>query len=121
MKIALLTGVCGGIGYSTAKKLLDSGMAVLGMDVLKEMPRALSGEFTYMCGDLSKKEDITKASVRTAFFDTVAAMLSALAIMPAVFAFGIAPKSGPPLMFITIPGIFDRMPMGRLFAVLFFL
>ncbi len=57
MKIALLTGVCGGIGYSTAKKLLDSGMTVLGMDVLKEMPRALSGEFTYMCGDLSKKED----------------------------------------------------------------
>lgn len=70
---------------------------------------------------LSKKEDITKASVRTAFFDTVAAMLSALAIMPAVFAFGIEPKSGPPLMFITIPGIFDQMPMGRLFAVLFFL
>lgn len=70
---------------------------------------------------LSKKEDIPKASVRTAFFDTVAAMLSALAIMPAVFAFGIEPKSGPPLMFITIPGIFDRMPMGRLFAVLFFL
>lgn len=70
---------------------------------------------------LSKKEDITKASVRTAFFDTVAAMLSALAIMPAVFAFGIEPNSGPPLMFITIPGIFDQMPMGRLFAILFFL
>lgn len=70
---------------------------------------------------LSKKEDIAKASVRTAFFDTVAAMLSALAIMPAVFAFGIEPSSGPPLMFITIPGVFEQMPMGRVFAVLFFL
>lgn len=70
---------------------------------------------------LSKKEDITKASARTAFFDTVAAMLSALAIMPAVFAFGIEPSSGPPLMFITIPGVFEQMPMGRFFAVLFFL
>lgn len=70
---------------------------------------------------LSKKEDITKASVRTAFFDTIAAMLAALAIMPAVFAFGIEPSSGPPLMFITIPGVFEQMPMGRFFAVLFFL
>lgn len=47
---------------------------------------------------LSKKEDIPKASLQTAFFDTIAAMLSALAIMPAVFAFGIQPSSGPSLM-----------------------
>ena len=70
---------------------------------------------------LSKSEDIPKASIRTAFFDTMAAMLSALVIMPAVFAFGIKPNAGPPLMFITLPNIFKQMPMGRLFAVLFFL
>ena len=69
---------------------------------------------------LSKDEDIPKASVRTAIFDTIAAMLAALAIMPAVFAFGIEPNSGPPLMFITLPNIFKQMPMGQLFAVLFF-
>lgn len=70
---------------------------------------------------LGKSEDIPKASIRTAFFDTVAAMMAALAIMPAVFAFGIEPNAGPPLMFITLPNIFRQMPMGRLFAVLFFL
>lgn len=48
-------------------------------------------------------------------------MLAALAIMPAVFAFGIEPSAGPSLMFITIPNIFKQMPMGRLFAVIFFL
>ena len=69
---------------------------------------------------LSKDEDIPKASVRTAIFDTIAAMLAALAIMPAVFAFGIEPNSGPPLMFITLPNIFKQMPMGQLCAVLFF-
>ena len=69
---------------------------------------------------LAKSEDIPKASVRTAVFDTIAAMLAALAIMPAVFAFGIEPSSGPPLMFITLPGIFKQMPFGRVFAVLFF-
>ena len=45
MKIALVTGVAGGIGLATAKKLLDSGIAVIGMDIVKDPP-ALSGEFT---------------------------------------------------------------------------
>ena len=69
---------------------------------------------------LSRKENIVSSSMRTAFFDTVAAMLAALAIMPAVFAFGIEPTSGPPLMFITIPAIFEQMPAGRWFSVIFF-
>lgn len=58
---------------------------------------------------------------QTAVFDTIAAMLSALAIMPAVFAFGKDPQSGPPLLFITVPDIFRQMPFGRLFAVFFFI
>lgn len=70
---------------------------------------------------LNKSEDIPKASIRTAFFDTIAATLAALAIMPAVFAFGIEPNAGPPLMFITLPNVFKQMPMGQLFAILFFL
>lgn len=70
---------------------------------------------------LNKNADIVGASMRTAFFDTIAALLSALAIMPAVFAFGIEPGSGPSLMFITIPRIFAQMPMGQLFSAIFFL
>lgn len=70
---------------------------------------------------LNKKEDIVGSSLRTALFDTVAALLAALAIMPAVFAFGIEPGAGPSLMFITIPKIFAQMPMGRLFAIIFFM
>ena len=69
---------------------------------------------------LDKGTDIPKASLRTAFFDTIAAMLAALAIMPAVFAFGLDPAKGPPLMFITLPVVFQQMPMGRLFAIFFF-
>lgn len=55
MKIALVTGVAGGIGYATAEKLLAEGVGVVGMDVLDEMPRLPSGEFTYFKGDLSDK------------------------------------------------------------------
>ena len=65
--------------------------------------------------------DITKASMQTAIFDTIAAMLAALAIMPAVFSFGIDPVSGPSLMFLTLPEVFKQMPLGNFFALFFFI
>lgn len=65
--------------------------------------------------------DIPKASMQTAVFDTIAAMLAALAIMPAVFSFGIDPVSGPSLMFLTLPEVFKQMPLGNLFALFFFI
>lgn len=64
--------------------------------------------------------DIPKASMQTAIFDTIAAMLAALAIMPAVFSFGIDPVSGPSLMFLTLPEVFKQMPLGNFFALFFF-
>ena len=70
---------------------------------------------------LAKNADIPKASLRTAFFDTVAAMLSGLAIMPAVFSFGIGADRGPSLIFLTLPAVFQQMPFGQFFAVFFFI
>lgn len=65
--------------------------------------------------------DIPKASMQTAIFDTIAAMLAALAIMPAVFSFGIDLVSGPSLMFLTLPEVFKQMPLGNFFALFFFI
>ena len=70
---------------------------------------------------LKKDADIPGASLRTAFFDTLAAMLSAVAIIPAVFAYGLDVARGPSLMFLTLPAVFQQMPMGQLFDVFFFL
>ena len=70
---------------------------------------------------LKKDEDIMGSSLQTAFFDTIAALLAGLAIMPAVFAFGIEPDKGPSLIFLTLPEIFGQMPMGALFSAIFFL
>lgn len=55
-KTAIVTGVAGGIGRAVAEKLLAGGVAVVGMDILPEMPRPLSGDFTYISGDLSRAE-----------------------------------------------------------------
>lgn len=70
---------------------------------------------------LDKKENILHAAGMTAMLDTCAALIAGFAIIPAVFAFGLDPQAGPPLMFHTLPRVFQQMPAGRLFAVLFFL
>lgn len=65
--------------------------------------------------------DIPLASMQTALFDTIAALLAALAIMPAVFSFHIDPVSGPSLMFLTLPEVFKKIPFGQFFALFFFI
>ncbi|GHD56267.1 transporter [Thalassobaculum fulvum] len=52
--------------------------------------------------------------------DTLFALVAGLAIFPAVFAFGVDPKAGPELAFITLPQIFLAMPGGRIVGTLFF-
>ena len=44
-----------------------------------------------------------------------------MTILPAVFAFGIDPQSGPPLIFITLPSIFAQLPYAQVLAIVFFL
>lgn len=83
---------------------------------------SITGSGMIIYGSYLKKDvDIRKASVQTAILDTCAALLAGFAIIPAVFAFGMNPSSGPPLMFITLPKIFAQMPAGRLIAVVFFI
>lgn len=75
--------------------------------------------FTY-ASYVNKKENIIKMSAQTAVADTLFAILAGVAIMPAVFSFGLEPGQGPGLLFVTIPYIFSQMPLGGLLAVLFF-
>ncbi len=77
-------------------------MAIFGSYIGKE--RALCGE-----------------SLRVAVLDTFVAVFSGLIIFPACFAFGVSPDSGPNLIFITLPNIFNHMPGGRVWGSLFFL
>ncbi|MDN6731315.1 MAG: sodium-dependent transporter [Atopostipes suicloacalis] len=83
---------------------------------------SLAGSGTLVYGSyLSKKEDIIRSAIYITIFDTLAAILAALVIIPAVFAFESDPTAGPPLLFITMPGIFKQMPAGRIFSSLFFI
>lgn len=70
---------------------------------------------------INDKFDIPSSAIQTAIFDTLAALLASFMIMPAVFAYGLNPSSGPSLLFITLPKIFQDMNFGALLSTLFFL
>ena len=69
---------------------------------------------------VDKKENILFQSTATAFSDLMFAIIAGLAIMPAVFAFGLNPQSGPGLVFETLPYVFSQMPAGGIIAISFF-
>ncbi|HZJ76540.1 MAG TPA: sodium-dependent transporter [Oscillospiraceae bacterium] len=69
---------------------------------------------------LSKDEKLIKSSLTAPLLDTAIAILAGLTILPAVFAFGFDPTEGPGLLFVTLPSVFSRMPLGNFFAFIFF-
>jgi len=69
---------------------------------------------------LDDGEDVVWVAKRTAIFDTIAAMVAALVIIPACFAYNVDVNSGPGLLFVTLPKILQDIPMGRLFAVILY-
>ncbi|MFJ2991079.1 sodium-dependent transporter [Pandoraea sp. NPDC087047] len=70
---------------------------------------------------LPKDARLAGSAVWVATLATLACFLAGLMILPAVFAFGVAPNAGPGLTFITMPAIFAQMPFGHIVAVAFFL
>lgn len=82
---------------------------------------SLAGSGMIVYGSYLKRDvDIISSAKNTVIFDTLGAFLAGLIIIPAVFAFGLDPAAGPPLLFITIPSVFKLMPFGRLFGIIFF-
>ena len=69
---------------------------------------------------IGKERTLMGEAVNVSILDTFVAFTSGLIIFPACFSFGVEPNSGPPLIFITLPNIFNEMAGGRLWGSLFF-
>lgn len=69
---------------------------------------------------LGDKEDVVSTAQNTAIFDTIAAMVAALVIIPACFSYNLDVGAGPGLLFVTLPTILQDIPMGRLFAIILY-
>jgi len=69
---------------------------------------------------LQKKEPLAIAGVSVALFDTLIAILAGLIIFPALFSVGAEPTSGPGLVFVAMPAIFEQLPAGQAFGAAFY-
>jgi len=69
---------------------------------------------------IDKNENLPKMAMKVALADTLVSLMAGIAIFPAVFSFGFTPTEGPKLLFIIIPTVFNSMPFGGVFMVLFF-
>lgn len=83
---------------------------------------SLAGNGTVIYGSyLSDEEDVVGSAWKVALFDTLAALLAALVIIPAMATTGSQlDQGGPGLMFIFLPNLFKSMPGSRLLVIIFF-
>ncbi|MGM9950386.1 MAG: sodium-dependent transporter [Lysinibacillus sp.] len=94
--------------------LLALGQAFFSLSV------GVSAMITYS-SYLSPKENIVSSAGNVATMNIVISILAGLVIFPAVFALGYSPAQGPGLVFIMIPAVFEQLPMGGLFLIIFFI
>lgn len=70
---------------------------------------------------IDKSYSLTGEAICVTLLDTFVAIVAGLIIFPACFSFGIRPDSGPNLIFITLPNVFNEMSGGQIWGSLFFL
>ena len=70
---------------------------------------------------VTRDRKLTGEAVNVALLDALVAIMAGLIIFPACFAYGINPDAGPGLVFLTLPTVFEQMPLGHLWSTLFFL
>ena len=145
LKYMFQPGYVTGTGYyEPAKALVDGAMvaAIDGVPVVKhitEVPnffKVLSTAGGQMFFSLSlgmgamitygsylhKKENIEKNALLIVIMDTMVALMAGLCVMPGRFALDASGAiGGPKLLFITMQNVFDKMPLGALFGILFYL
>lgn len=70
---------------------------------------------------IGKSKRLTGEAIWVIVLDTFVAIMAGLIIFPACFAYGVSPSSGPNLLFVALPNVFNHMALGRLWGTLFFL
>lgn len=101
--------------YFTGKTLLMAlGQAFFSLSV------GVAAMLTY-ASYLSKETKIGSSAMNVAWMNIGISLLAGLVIFPAVFALGYSPDQGPGLVFIIIPAVFQQIPFGSVFMIIFFI
>jgi NSS family neurotransmitter:Na+ symporter len=123
VRVLMLPGSMEGVRWYILKVRFEDMNAAVVMAALGQAIFSLSlgGTFMVVYGSyLAETEDLLSNALWTVFGDTASGLLAGLAIIPAVFAFGLEPSSGPALIFATLPQVFAAIPLGWIFGGLFF-
>lgn len=123
VRVALLPGAVAGYKFMFTpdwSKLKDPMTWIWAMGQAFFSLSITGGAMVVYGAYLDDKEDVVKMSVRTAIFDTIAAFVAALVIIPACFAYNLDVGAGPSLLFVTLPRILQDIPAGRLFAIILY-
>src|SRR5574344_283497 len=123
----LLPGAIGGIKFLLKPDFSKLSSSVF-LEALGQAFFSLSLGTACLCtyaSYFSKQTNLTRSAVQIAFIDTIVAILSGLMIFPAAFSAGVQADSGPSLIFITLPNVFQQafggMPVvGYIISVLFY-
>lgn len=105
------------------ERMQDVGIANVIVAALNQAFFTLSlgmGAMAIFGSYIDKERTLMGEAVNVALLDTFVALASGLIMFPACFAYGVEVNSGPPLIFITLPNIFNHIPLGRLWGSLFF-
>ena len=123
VRVAFLPGAAEGYRYMFSprwEELLDPMVWIWAMgQAFFSLSITGSGMIVYGAY-LQPEEDVVSLAKQTALFDTIAALVAALVIIPACFAYGLDVGGGPSLLFVTLPRILQDIPLGRLFAVILY-
>ncbi len=110
--------------YPNFQAILDIGLQKVIFAAMGQAFFTLSigvGALSIFGSRIGKQNSLTSNAVVVGALDTLVALIAGLIIFPACFAFGVQPDSGPNLIFITLPNIFNEMTGGRVWGSLFFL
>ncbi len=127
VKAILLPGAKEGLRYYLLpdfRAMVENGLSECIFAAMGQAFFTLSigiGALSVFGSRIDKSSSLTENALYMGGLDTLVALLSGLIIFPACFSFGVEPGSGPNLLFITLPNIFNIMAGGRFWGSLFFL
>lgn len=110
--------------YPDFNKLIESGISESIFAAMGQAFFTLSlgiGALAIFGSYIGKDRSLTGEAISVTILDTFVALMAGLIIFPACFAYNIKPDSGPSLIFITLPNVFNEMSGGRIWGSLFFL
>lgn len=110
--------------YPDFGRLLEHGLAEVIFAAMGQAFFTLSigiGSLAIFGSYIGKSKRLTGEAAWVIGLDTMVALMAGLIIFPACFSYGVSPASGPNLLFVALPQVFDHMPWGTLWGTFFFL